>query len=356
MSWDRKDLPELEFSEDEKKQRAKLKEKWEKDGYPRAGGRRPRLTEMDKRKRKMVMDQKANSIADLAAVLIEQDGLGARLEGQGRKTEKEQEQQERTLKEMQRLAEADTDETLAELDQKIAAAEEQRNGIPSSQDEETKLARRRLDNSIQQLQLKRAKVVAVASLIEQAETEAIARHEKSQKNNVSKTDDTAEEAIDIEIDLPQIFKDKLPLLSVFHSKKDKKPEVSPKLSLPKRGKARKQILQQMYPTPQYTSEGVMVRWSNPLDAEYAETWPRNVQHDILGLLRNTSLKPGNEAIDKVEDIPYLPLSTGKWKQLNPEEVVEMEAVAASEQEGSQEFVADEASKGPGGGQEVRQTA
>jgi hypothetical protein len=39
------------------------------------------------------------------------------------------------------------------------------------------------------------------------------------------------------------------------------------------------------------TEGVMVRWANILDAEFAETWPVAVVHDVLGKSRYTAAFP-----------------------------------------------------------------
>lgn len=39
------------------------------------------------------------------------------------------------------------------------------------------------------------------------------------------------------------------------------------------------------------TEGVMVRWANILDAEFAETWPVAVVHDVLGQSRYTAAFP-----------------------------------------------------------------
>ena len=47
-------------------------------------------------------------------------------------------------------------------------------------------------------------------------------------------------------------------------------------------------------------EGVMIRWANVLDAEYAETWPQAVVHDWLEKSRYTAAFPAMEL--EAEDI------------------------------------------------------
>lgn len=67
--------------------------------------------------------------------------------------------------------------------------------------------------------------------------------------------------------------------------------------LPKRGPLRKQAAAENIPI--YTLDGVRIRWANPLDAEYAESWPAAVQHDIVGITRYTAPKPDAEPIVQV---------------------------------------------------------
>lgn len=47
-------------------------------------------------------------------------------------------------------------------------------------------------------------------------------------------------------------------------------------------------------------EGVRIRWTNILDAEYAETWPTAVVHDVLQKSRYTAAFPPAENQDEAE--------------------------------------------------------
>ncbi|KAF2156697.1 hypothetical protein K461DRAFT_308964 [Myriangium duriaei CBS 260.36] len=73
LCWDPKDVPKLEHSYEQKQSRTKKREEREKLGGARRGGARSRLTEWKMRRKMVIMNQKANSVADLAAVLVEQE-------------------------------------------------------------------------------------------------------------------------------------------------------------------------------------------------------------------------------------------------------------------------------------------
>ena len=53
------------------------------------------------------------------------------------------------------------------------------------------------------------------------------------------------------------------------------------------------------------TEGVMVRWANILDAEYAETWPGAVVHGVLGQSRYTAAFPPAEKTTPSDILPRL---------------------------------------------------
>ena len=69
-------------------------------------------------------------------------------------------------------------------------------------------------------------------------------------------------------------------------------------------------------------QGVMVRWANPLDAEYAETWPEAVTHDGLKKSRYTAAFPLIGPVQKVgseitppqiqEETPKEESKPGSW--------------------------------------------
>ncbi|KAF2773133.1 hypothetical protein EJ03DRAFT_324187 [Teratosphaeria nubilosa] len=56
--------------------------------------------------------------------------------------------------------------------------------------------------------------------------------------------------------------------------------------LPKRFK--KEVKQRSLTAPIYSTEGVTIKWQNIFDAEFAEKWPANVQHQRMGWTRFTA--------------------------------------------------------------------
>ncbi|GME26300.1 hypothetical protein GTA08_BOTSDO01558 [Neofusicoccum parvum] len=69
------------------------------------------------------------------------------------------------------------------------------------------------------------------------------------------------------------------------------PERLKQMPLPKRGPLRKKILQARNPMPPVTTDRVKIRWADLFDAEYAESWPEKVQHEALGLTRHSAPDP-----------------------------------------------------------------
>ena len=65
--------------------------------------------------------------------------------------------------------------------------------------------------------------------------------------------------------------------------------------LKSRGK-KKYLRKDPQPPQEATVEGVTIRWTNLLDAEYAESWPEEVVHDSLATHRYTAAFP--EALDE----------------------------------------------------------
>ena len=70
--------------------------------------------------------------------------------------------------------------------------------------------------------------------------------------------------------------------------------------LPKsEGRQRAKILR--LHNPIFTVRGVKVQWNDVLDAEFAELWPKDVEHESMGLNRHTAPAPQQEAIQEVAD-------------------------------------------------------
>jgi hypothetical protein len=74
-------------------------------------------------------------------------------------------------------------------------------------------------------------------------------------------------------------------------------------NLPKRGRLRGLIRHRKRPI--FASEGIKIKWSNLLDAEYAQTWPDNVSHHPMGLARHTAPRADAEPIMDVASMRKL---------------------------------------------------
>ncbi|KAK5115843.1 hypothetical protein LTR85_009437 [Meristemomyces frigidus] len=114
--------------------------------------------------------------------------------------------------------------------------------------------------------------------------------------------------------------------------------------IPKRGHLRQKLLR--LNSPVFSTEGVTVKWHNILDAEFAEAWPENVQHERMGWSRYTAPK-GNTDAPAIEDVSEFKELQWRNREANwlpaPEEEVEGEAALQSERgrferEARKEFV------------------
>lgn len=90
------------------------------------------------------------------------------------------------------------------------------------------------------------------------------------------------------------------------------PSFPGKETLPKKGAVRNKLL--LLRRPIFTAAGVTVRWNDMLDAEYAETWPENVEHVPMGLSRHTAPRAGAEPIFDVAEFKNQPDGGYKGKR------------------------------------------
>ena len=126
-------------------------------------------------------------------------------------------------------------------------------------------------------------MIAAKQVFEQGHARLVKAAESASEAGALKT---GENQLEMDIQPPAIFYRQIP------------GTVTP--TTPKRGSFRRTIADMK--TPIYTAEGVVVKWSNPLDAEFAESWPAAVQHQDAGLLRHAFRNPDEDAIMDVEQI------------------------------------------------------
>jgi hypothetical protein len=124
-----------------------------------------------------------------------------------------------------------------------------------------------------QMRLRLEKMRAASRAIEEAKGKAQTQLEADNARG------TAPDSISLVIEPPRIFS-------------HPPPELSPKSKKHNSG----------VPVPVYTTEGVILRWTNPLDAEFAAEWPSAVQHAFAGLSRHTAAPLDQEPAFKAEEL------------------------------------------------------
>ena len=225
-----------------------------------------------KERGRLIMDQKANSIADLAWVLRGQEELGVKM------AEKHEANQHRIREELLALSKEAEEGGVQLLEQTLADQQATIDNMKQMQQQGGPDApsRKQIGEAIlvsKQMRLRLEKMRAASQAIEDAKNKAQTQFE---------TDDargSAPDAISLVIEPPRIFSHPPPELS----------------SKSKKSKSSEQV-------PLYTTEGVIIRWTNPLDAEFAAEWPAAVQHEFAGLARHTAAPIDQEPAFSVEDM------------------------------------------------------
>ena len=314
LSWDPSDIGEREFfyfadKRDDDARREKLKELGGPavEG-PRKGGPRgkerifaiqrglSRVTHQKAERRKIIQNQKANSVADLAAVLLEQDRMRERSEADQK--ENDRLYKEKLWKEIQDLyKEMTKQDGLAAVRADLAAAERNLQTVAPTQNEDASRRRTRgsLKKEIRQLHQRRDKFLAITKIIDTARRQA----DQEAKDSLKKVEEQASAASRqpteteikqanalAEVDVMAVLRLNLATLAantVFGESHE--------------------LFKQATGPPQfaYTSKGVRVRWSTFTDLELAEQWPDAVEHDNLGLSRHTMPRPDEQPVLEIED-------------------------------------------------------
>ena len=96
---------------------------------------------------------------------------------------------------------------------------------------------------------------------------------------------------------------------------------TPNASVPKRGSVRVAVARANAPV--FSTEGIVIKWANQLDAEYAESWPETVSHAAMGFARHRAPAAEHEANLTVADFKNSQKQRGPAEseeaQLSPEE-------------------------------------
>lgn len=307
------------------KQIEKLKEKLQNRG----GCKKETVFDVIKREKKkmrakMVMDQKANSVADLATILLRQERQGMLLAQQQRNATRTRKRQ--MIDEICSLAMTD-ERGMARLEAKIAEWDAQvrehlersldkTNPMKQRMDEDKK--RRKAKVVRDHMVLKRKKILFAKKAVKAAE-------QRAPEEMRAQATTTPTEPIDWKQYIEPYPTELDPIRAV---------QEGITMNLKKKGNfitgaELKDI--KLLRAPVFTMDGISVKWSNALDAEYAEEWPGKVQHDFMGLVRNTAPRPDQERADTVTD-----LKIGMWKSRSANWDAALQRSVAEQEQGVEE--------------------
>lgn len=222
---------------------------------------------ISKKKKKMrvnaVLNQRANSIADLAAVLAELDLRG--VETQQQKDDEATSRRKHEVTTMLELAEEARQGGIGKTRKRLNELTAMR--VKSAKlGEPMEMSKTKMNDEVRDLNVLIVKMGFAKRSVEEA----------SQKlpEDLSPEDTRARMA---------------ELLPSFPK---------PKGPVPKRGGLHARLERENAPI--YSTTDVVVKWANPLDAEYAESWPETIKHEPMGFARHVAPKADDEPIMDVE--------------------------------------------------------
>jgi hypothetical protein len=224
-----------------------------------------------------VLDQRANSVADLAAVLAAQEALGA--ETQQHKDQGAKERRDFQVQLMLDLAKEEEQGGLAAIDARLTELKE----IDEKADrlgEETEISKTQMRREKRELHARKTKMGWSAGVVKKAKEEV-----KESNGNLSPEQQEAR-VREILPDFP-----------------------TPDASVPKRGSLRAAVARANAPV--FSTEGIVIKWANQLDAEYAQSWPETVSHTAMGLTRHRAPAAEQEAVLTVAEFRDNRLQRGK---------------------------------------------
>lgn len=276
-NWDTPPMLSQPFSDAEIKE---LEEKLEDRGGSKKESAH-KIIHRNKRKMrvKAVLDQRANSVADLAAVLIEQDDMGAKMAEKKEKTAKSSRDFQANL--MLELAQEAENGGIAKIEARKEQLEELKAKADRIGETGSDMSKSQMRREIQALAARKVKMQYSVEAVAKARKDLLASRSQPALEGGSPAPAPAKSTEITSADLH-------PLLPAFPI---------PRGDPPKRGPIRARIRQANAPI--FSTEGVTIKWSNTLDAEYAEQWPDTVMHEPMGLVRHRAPRADEEAVNDV---------------------------------------------------------
>lgn len=244
-------------------------ERLEEQLRDRGGSKKENVYDVIKHKKKKlrvaaVLDQRANSVADLAAVLAAQEALGAKTQQQ-----KDEEAKSRRAYQVQTMIDMAKEVEQGALDEvklQIKQLEEQLKS--SAADESTETSKTQLRKQLKDARARKAKLNWSTSNVERVKAEL------------------KESGVELSPEQQDVrLRESLP---VFPTPR----------TIAKRGPMRARLERENAPV--FSTEGIVIKWANHLDAEFAESWPETVDHQPMGFARNRAPNADQEPIMDVE--------------------------------------------------------
>jgi len=263
----------------------------------RGGAKKENVYDVIRHKKKKlrvatVLDQRANSVADLAAVLAAQEALGGRT--QRRRDNAVIGRRNFQVKTMLEQAEEAEQGGLAAIDARLAELKE----LEAKADrlgEPMEISKTQMSREVKELNARRRKMHWSADVVKTAKDEVKEKH-----GNLSPEQEEAR------------VREILPSFP------------TPTGSIPKRGPLR--VAVERSNGPVFSTEGIVIKWANQLDAEYAESWPETISHAAMGFARHRAPAASQEAVMTVAEFKNnsmqrsnLSAAEGEDAQLSPEQ-------------------------------------
>ncbi|KAM3422680.1 hypothetical protein BST61_g167 [Cercospora zeina] len=311
------ELPEAIKQPYTEKHIEKLREKMNNRG----GSKKETVYDVIKRRKKnmrarMVMDQKANSVADLAAILLRQQTRSGYVAGHKKRLlfiRKESNIEEIVSLEKQYGHRGTTavDKMIAKL---VARAKEagaksrDRSTTTREQRKEQYLKAQETRQAAAKARLKKLKIEWAVQAVKKAKQMAAAERASREQAAIAK-EEAAKEAngpdykppprepteVDYKSFIETYPAELDPLRALFEGRAFDKQ--SPLHTLTPAQKGDLNIMKR----PVFAKRGITVQWADVLDSEYAEEWPAKVKHLNMGFVRNTAPMAGTEGIHEVSE-------------------------------------------------------
>ncbi|KXT05447.1 hypothetical protein AC578_11040 [Pseudocercospora eumusae] len=300
----------------------------------RGGSKKETVYDIIKRKKwkmrvKMVMDQKANSIADLAAILSRQETMGAIISQErdlalGLQKKDDQD----TIVDLANRNATEADKLKAKvpiMQAEVAEAEQQAQNKDNSSKERRSAFQKALHTrrDLEKIQLQIRRMEWSAAQVADAKARAAdstAKPSTAEEATRAEASSSSEQTVLDKVDFRRYLSDFPAELDPIAAAKAGTPIAKGSALEPvdRKQKKRARVIRQ----PIFTAQGITIKWANILDAEFAETWPINVKHGRMGFVRHIAPKPDDEPVDDLRQFRGL-------IDKNPEDVAKESAAKAA---------------------------